>query len=364
MNVRPFRNGLQYDHGGAYAHLVLAELSRNQETANTIEQSITEMEVTTTLTTLFVDFANYEATPESKRRLTDPICRCIANLRNRNPNHPLLQLTFLGAKNVDLVDQFLVAAKQYGIQHVAVVNTSLTIQSLVKFCRDNTHLKVLDFFGTSIAVAVDASTVSQPQDSSAILALDELRMYDAFFENSAAATQFLNWLANVTYPALELGKIAVENDIDDASEEKKSARLHIVSELLKPSVERLTVMRGCHVENMDAMESCATVTEIKLGHHFQPIDFGPDGIQQKLQTIVTRNRELARFVANPQAYPHKKLLALMCQFDGCPTGRYMLACSIVGMPSIIKIKSTDSATTGPKTSTDWSLGCVWIGQYI
>jgi hypothetical protein len=75
----------------------------------------------------------------------------------------------------------------------------------------------------------------------------------------------------------------------------------------------------------------------------------PDSVQQKLQAIAMRNRELARFVADPHAYPSgDDLVALMSQFDSSPTGRYMLARGFAGIPSFFKIKSTDSSTVGPK----------------
>ena len=146
----------------------------------------------------------------------------------------------------------------------------------------------------------------------------------------------------ITSRALKLGNIAFENYIDDVDddeeeddeyddhEEKKNANMRIVSELLKPSVEQLPLVGCCDIENIDAIEACATVTQIQLNDTaVPPSDFRPALIQRLLQTIATRNRELARFVANPQAYPHYGLLKLMRQFDLSPTGRYMLVCSFV-----------------------------------
>ena len=158
------------------------------------------------------------------------------------------------------------------------------------------------------------------------------------FENSTAATNFFNSMAHVTYRALKLGKIFVgDDDNDDDNEEKKIEHLRIISELIKPSVEQLTVDYSCQIEVLDVLEECATITQIQWTKLITPIDFPPPEIQPKLQTIAARNVELARFVANPPAYPGSDLLALMSKFDSCPTGRYMLACSFAGMPSFFKI---------------------------
>ena len=211
-----------------------------------------------------------------------------------------------------------------------------------------------------------------PQDetqdyTSVVLALDELTMSDVTFENSFVANKFSNFMqhATVTYPALHLGRINVVVCVDDDSEEEeehgddndekeeeKIARQRIVSELLiKPSVEQLTLNFGCPIENMNAIDACATVTQIQLASHFAPSDFCPDAVHQKLQTIAMRNRELARFVANPHKYPHNDLLKLMRQFDNSPTGRYMLARCFAEMPSFFKIKSTVSPMAGWKKRT-------------
>ena len=212
-----------------------------------------------------------------------------------------------------------------------------------------------------------------PQDetqdyTSVVLALDELTMSDVTFENSFVANKFSNFMqhATVTYPALHLGRINVgacvdddndsedeegRGDTDDEKEEKKISRLRIVSELIKASVEQLTLNFGCPIENLDAIDACANVTQIQLASHFAPSDFCPDAVHQKLQTIAMRNRELARFVANPHKYPHNDLLKLMRQFDNSPTGRYMLARCFAEMPSFFKIKSTVSPMAGWKKRT-------------
>ena len=181
-------------------------------------------------------------------------------------------------------------------------------------------------------------------------------MWKIRFENSSVANKFSNFIARVTYPALRLGEIAANDeeneDGEDMNEEKKNAStmcMRIVAELIKPSVQQLTLLRHCPIEVMDVIQACATVTQIQLLLDGNPsLDFTPAAVQQKLQAIATRNCELARFVANPRAYPGDELLALMHQFDNCPTGRYMLACCFPEIPFFLRIKCADSTTAGPK----------------
>ena len=118
--------------------------------------------------------------------------------------------------------------------------------------------------------------------------------------------------------------------------------MRIESELINPSTEELTFGNCCRIEALDAIEACTTVTQVQLGN------FLPAAVQEKLQTIATRNRELARFIANPRAYLGDELVKLIRKLDNCPTGRYMLARCLPGITSFVKIKSTDSSTTGSK----------------
>lgn len=157
-------------------------------------------------------------------------------------------------------------------------------------------------------------------------------------------------MPHVTYPVLKLAKITVDGHRND---ERRIARLRVVSVLIKPSVEHLILRTGCPIEYMAVIEACATVTQIELDVDDLPIDFSPAFMQRALQTIATRNRQLARFRDNPSAYPIDELLALMRQFDNNPTGRYMLARCFPEIPSFFKIKtSTNSATAEPEKSTD------------
>ena len=331
---------------GIDATINLRAYSNNQRRFS-IEKFITALKATTTLERLTVSFYIYASTPDNNRRFIEPLCRCIANLRRHNENHPLRRLTLRLAKkdNRDVVNRFLVAAKQYGIHDLAISQCRhLQVQSIVKFCRDNAHLKVLDLSYTRFSDEDSMIYVSQhdgPQDTSFNLALDELSVYGVTLENSSAETKFRNLIAHVTYTCLRLGSVTVGGG--DLEEE-----MRIVSELIKPSLEHLTLCDGFPTD-IHTIEAWATVTQIQLDDRFPPMELRPHVVQQKLQTVATRNRELARFRANPRGYPRDELFELMSQFDSSPTGRYMLACGFLGIPSFFKIdQSTDSSTMGPK----------------
>ena len=79
-------------------------------------------------------------------------------------------------------------------------------------------------------------------------------------------------MAYVPYTKMNLGKISLGGDGDDEvfneEEEHEIARLRIVSELVKPSVEKLTLMFGCQIEVMDVIKACATVKQIQLEQLF------------------------------------------------------------------------------------------------
>ena len=318
----------------------------------TIEQLIAALEATTQ-TDLHVDFSSYKPpTPENNRRFIEPLCRCIANLRLHNPNHPLRTLEIRNVRGRSHhVDQFLAAAKQFGIHHLGLCQANLRILSLEELCCGNSNLKVLDMSYTNLFDQDSTISVPPLQGFSAILALDKLAVRSVTLESSNVVTKFLNIIAHATYPALELGEIGIpafDDDDDDSLEdysEKKIARMRLVANLIKPSVQQLTLEYCCPIEVMDAIEACATVTQIQSD---RPVDF-PRAAQQKLQAIATRNRELARFVANPHDYPADELLKLMTQFDKSPTGLYMLVRCLPGIPSFFKSNEiTDASTAGAK----------------
>jgi hypothetical protein len=312
----------------------------------TIEQFIAALQATSTLTKLSIWFPPHEPMPGNNRHVVETLSHCIANLRRHNQNHPLRTLGIACWDQVNEGKPFLVAAKQFGIHHFVISGKQLSIQSFVEFCRDNTHLKVLEIQFTWFAeedYTISVSPKDGPTDSSFILALDLLSVEKVYFKDSTVATRFSNFIAHMTYTALNLGEIG------GAGNEPKTK---IASQLIQPSVQHLTLDFGCPIEVMDVIEACATVTQIQLHNDLPPFDFRPVEVQEKLREIVTRNRNLARFVANPRAYPGDELLALMTQFDKSPTGRYMLARCLPGIPSFFKINriatSADMCTAEAK----------------
>ena len=333
-------------HFGTTTHISLDELAKN--TAGfTADQFIASLKATTTLTTIHVTaftnaFSN-ASMHESNRRSIEPICHCIADLRRHNPNHPLRQLDI---RYGDQIKPLLVAAKQFGIHQLNIVGIDLSIQSLVEFCRGNTHLKILKIMASTFSdekTAISMPPQNGQQDSSGILVLDELTVANIDFEDSSVATSFSNFTTQLTYTALHIGGVRIRVNVANKKQEKI-----IVSKLIKPPVQQLTLQQGCPMKAMDAIEACTTVTQIRLDNTLMPRNFRPAAVREKLQNIATRNRELARFVANPRAYPVEELLVLLRQFDKSPTGRYMLARCFPGIPSFFNSKSAGSSTTGPK----------------
>ena len=280
-------------------YLHLSRLSTKEGGRFTIKQLIAALETTTTLTRFGVCFDDYEATPENNRKVIEPLCRCMANLRRHNRNHPLREFEITNAEesHSDSLDLFLGAAKQCEIRDLSFFKSHLRIQSLVEYCRDNTHLQHLTLlYKTRLSdkVSTDSPQVGLLQDSSAVLALDLLNVDRVIFENSQVASKFLSLMAHATYTKMYLGKISVGGDgVDDGDdedfneeEENKIARLHIVSELVKPSVEKLTLMFGCHIEAMDVIKACATVKQIQPEQLFPPRAFyREDEIEDMLRAI-------------------------------------------------------------------------------
>ena len=91
---------------------------------------------------------------------------------------------------------------------------------------------------------------------------------------------------------------------------------------------------------LQAVDACATVTTIEV-QDVDPFTFFSPELKQQLEAIARRNRELARLVANPSAFPMSRLPSLMLQLGNCPTGRYMLARCLPGMVSFESVKSKE-----------------------
>ena len=106
--------------------LFLDDLLNNKLTF-TIEKFIAALQSTTTLERLDLWCVGYESTPENNRRVIEPLCRGIANLRHHNSNHPLRHLSIESANHIEIIDQFLASAKQFGIHHLATAGMRLPI---------------------------------------------------------------------------------------------------------------------------------------------------------------------------------------------------------------------------------------------
>ena len=344
-----------------------------------VQQLITSLNATTTLTTLTVCHSSRGVYgPHIQRCVVEPLCRCLANLRLQNEDHPLKAIHFLDV-NPDVVRQYLVAMKQFGIPKVMCWSVEpFPVRFLVDFCHDNRNLKGLKLNGMTFTddVAVD------PIDGSATnLNLDKLILDDITFKTSFAATNFAHLLSHMSVSALQLG------NLDDHVEYvEDSITNRIVSGFKMPSAEQLTLHSSCRVRHfraaldagkqtliqltvelseyhtrdvrekleslanmvrglvklnslsihtydnnlwrfpphqlLQALEACASVTEIHVNNGFRP-DFTKSEVQQ-LRRITARNRKLGRFLANPSTFSNDKLLALMSQFNDCPSGLYML----------------------------------------
>ena len=131
----------------------LASLADN-EASYTVAQLIAALETTTILTTLTVlGDPDNEPPPHSNRDIVEPLCWCLANLRLHNEQHPLQKIQFYydSAGFSDVVRQFLVAMKQFGIFQVDFWQMEfLPVRFLTEFCRDNSNLKVLKLEYTTL----------------------------------------------------------------------------------------------------------------------------------------------------------------------------------------------------------------------
>ena len=359
-----------------------------RQTSYTVQQLITALETMTTLAELSLRINGFEPrTGNNQRAIVEPLCHCIANLHLQNEYHPLSSLAFdytgdlIRKGLLDVFQQFLTAAKRYGMYRLKLFGThELPMQVLVDFCRGNSALRDLDM--SSVTFTGRGTAVDWSQYSTFLLALDTLSLDDIGFCNNSAATEFADLVARMNFFALELGRVDTTdsrgNSCDCMLELFKSppqqltlkgnCELQHFQATLKAgvgSVTNLTVffsdksdtyakmdllasmirgavqLRTLAIENnsdthtricrfnpppqlIQAIEACATVTWIELNNYGDRNDFDLDQVQQ-LRNVRARNNELARFIENPCMYPTESLMALLCQFDNCPTGRYMLA---------------------------------------
>ena len=348
-------------------------LDIGNQTDITVAQLITALNATTTLTRLVVSCYDSSVNVDS-RRVVEPLCRCLADLRLQNEHHPLKAIHFHYLDS-DSVGQFLVALKQFGITRVLlrlpINRMSFPIHFFMDLCRDNSKLKVLNLKNVTFTGQVAADPIGG--SATTTLNLDKLILNEINFDTKFAANNFAHLLSHMSVLALELGALLDEYDLFKmpsvevltvyAGSETK--HFQAVLEAGMSTVTRLTVdfmplddenettkklkslthmirgavkLRSLTIHNhssrnqlcpprqlFQALEACASITEIHVNHDDgYPHDFTEPEVQQ-LRQITARNSELGQFVGNPSTFPNDKLLILMLQLDECPSGLYMLA---------------------------------------
>ena len=182
----------------------------------TVEQLVTAVEATTTLRELIIlneDF--YEPTPEYQGRVMEPLCRCIANLRRRNAQHPLTTLSLSASAYTDdqTIRPFLEAAKKGGIAKIFIQSVrNLNTEYFVHFCRSHKKLKSFKVWNVSMT----AQTFDECDGSGdPLLHLKQLSLRDICFRSVRAATLFENLAGDMKLVGLELGKITIRDGDDD-----------------------------------------------------------------------------------------------------------------------------------------------------
>ena len=134
---------------GTHFWLHFDALADNQE-SYTVAQLVTALETTTTLRTLAVSSYSSVTVNVNSPRIVEPLCRCLADLRLQNEHHPLKAIHFHYLDS-DIVRQFFVALKQFGIPRVLLRSRTFPIRFLIDFCRDNSNLKVLNLKNITFA---------------------------------------------------------------------------------------------------------------------------------------------------------------------------------------------------------------------
>ena len=380
------------------------EALSNNKSPSTVDQLITALESSSTLAELAFDFSRFKPTTEDNRRIVAPLCRSIANLRLQNEHHPLKKMEIrwvewkrsqdgmrLGAFN-----QFLVAAKHFGISHLTLHNVLFTIpvQFILEFCRDNGLLRGLEMNNVHLFDSTEPvswwSTDRSQGSSVALPHLDKLLLQSVWFHTSAAAASFGNFLAQLSVPVVELGGLRTD---DHNNIECK----RVLSEFKIPSaVEQLTMGEALSLDYIKAAlkDATATVTDLtvvtfcvykkdipsrdKILENLTRLIQGTAKLQSltlkeryyeqlilpsqmikaiegcatitqfsvihdvrsdldrppspEIRRALARNNELARFVASPSTYPTHRLPSLILQFNEYPAGRFMLA---RGLPEML-----------------------------
>ena len=241
-----------------------------------MRQIIETLENTTTITDLILQFVAYKATAEDNRYVVEPLCRCLSNLRQNNPRHPLSRLVIASSGDMerddglaDVFERFIGAAKFGGVLHLELCRVqSIPVPFLVEniICRGFKSLQLGDVSlsdgGNGAALSpwtLQKTDSGGPPDSSfsGVLALDKLTLGIVVFETPLAATHFANILARMNVTTLVLG-----NDYR-LPEDIIVSEINIIN---IPTVQRLDLYRSCRIESLQtALEAgVASVTELTV----------------------------------------------------------------------------------------------------
>ena len=269
------------------------------ESQLSIEHFTATLETTTTI--LMLDIVDkkpsfYDPTPDNNRRFFEPLCQCIANLRHSNNDHPLEYIYLAACLDNDAMEQFLIAAKQFGIRRLVIKYALyLSVHILEDFCRNNNNLDNLEQREVSFCDEVGAgsfgpSTNHGMVDPPVMVSLVMLALYNIEFDNSTAATNFANLVARMSVSELELGGLLCTADADDAAHDEDDDEnddnddndedennnddedevdeielaKSILSRMQFPTAEKLILARGCHLEHFKAALEAGKGTMIQL----------------------------------------------------------------------------------------------------
>ena len=311
----------------------LTELSDNRE-RYTVAQLITALEATTTLTELTVfghrPFPDdiYAPRPPSNVQVVEPLCRCVANLRGQNKEHPLNAVKFHKVDS-NTVRQFLVALKQFGISHVRFHSAHyFPVNILMDFCHDNSNLKVLELHDITFAYEDGSDLIGD--SAAATLNLDTLDLFDVSFNTSFAATNFARLLARMRASALGLGAIysKVEMDeyveFDDYFDTEYDRSLHAVTKFKMASVEQLTFSPSCEIKHFRTALNAGMSTVIRLTVGLRSYIGDDDISTEKLKSLARMIRKAVKLKSlTIQTYdgellsrPPRQLLQAL---EACPT---------------------------------------------
>ena len=293
---------------------------------------LARLPVSTTLTELDVVFTNYELAHQDNHRVVQPICECMAKIRPEK--HPLrrLELCYMVGDEIHVqlltgaLQLFLVAAKQCGIAHLRGESLNyMPIEFMVEFCHDNRHLNVLELenvcFTHNVEEGVSPAAASDPT----LLTLDELFLSEVQFANPTIATSFFSLAQATSVSALGIGNIICRREDDEVGGEyygydDSDLTSRIVSELVKPSVQRLSLRHNCQIHHFQAALNTETGTFLSELDASIDCDFADAlakvNMLRRFMSDAVQLQHLTVF-ANPQTVP--LLRSLVETLEACTT---------------------------------------------